>query len=123
METVRMKAPEGAQSCSHNSVVYTVEQGFVRVLPAAVEALTSFGYRVDADAAEEAEKLAKSDAQVKTAADAAAKEAEDKRLADEVEAKRVADEAEAKRVADEAEARRKAEEEAAAGGKKNKVRE
>lgn len=62
MKTVRMIAPAGATSCSHDGVTYDVKDGHVDVPSNAVEALQSFGFHVADSAVEAAIKLAKADA-------------------------------------------------------------
>lgn len=65
MDTIRMLAPEGATSCTHNGVIYEVIKGFVHVMHDAVAALKHHGYRVEAEVQAEAEKLAKAEAERK----------------------------------------------------------
>ena len=56
MELAKMKAPEGATSCSVGDVLYTVKRGFIRVALEHVGILTPHGY-VMADDQTEQEKI------------------------------------------------------------------
>lgn len=69
MQSIRMTAPEGATSCSHDSVTYDVKDGHVHVPAAAVDALKSFGFRIAEDQLEDPDAVAKANADAKAKQD------------------------------------------------------